>query len=96
LLGACLYVALAQAAAGAAPHSPLARQSRWLGVAAAVSDYMENLTSTALLVAYPEQLPLLARLSGPLTLIKFVVYGAAVATALVLFAASLVRRIAGR
>lgn len=96
LLGACLYVALAQAAAGAALRSRLAMQSRWLGVAAAVSDYMENLASTALLIAYPEQLPLLARLSGPLTLIKFVVYGAAVALALVLLAVSLVRRTCGR
>ncbi len=96
LLGACLYVALAQAAAAAAPGSLLARRSRWLGVVAAVSDYVENLASTALLIAYPQHLPLLARLSGPLTLIKFVAYGAAVALALVLFAAALVRRAAGR
>jgi hypothetical protein len=96
LFGACLYVALAQAAPAAAPHSRLAGQSRWLGVAAAASDYMENLTSTALLIAYPEQPPLLARVSGPLTLIKFVLYGSAVALALVLFAASLLRRSAGR
>ncbi len=96
LLGACLYVALAQAAASAAPHSRLAAQARWLGVAAAVSDYIENLTSTALLISYPQHLPLVARLSGPLTLVKFIVYWGAVALALVLAAAALTRRAAGR
>ncbi len=96
LLGACLYVVLAQASAAAAPQSRLAAQAPWLGVAAATADYAENLTSTALLIAYPERLPLLADLSGPLTLVKFVVYGWATAVALLLFAASLVRRIGGR
>ncbi len=95
LLGACLYVALAQAAQAALPHSRLARRSRWLGIVAAACDYLENLTTTALLIAYPDQLSLLAGLSGPLTLAKFVVYYGSVALAVILFAASLVRCAAG-
>ena len=92
LFGWSLYVAIGNGATWAFGESRAAGRFRWLAVAAAVSDYLENLSNTVLLVSYPERLSTLASLSGLLTLIKFSLYGASVLVAVSMFSVAFVRR----
>ncbi len=55
---------------------------RWLALAAAGVDYLENGALSALLLAFPGQPPLLARLASALTIAKFALYALAAACAL--------------
>lgn len=56
---------------------------RWLALAAAAADYLENVALSALILSFPEQRPLLVAVAGVLTAAKFSLYllGAACAAA---------------
>jgi len=47
---------------------------RWLALAAAVADYLENIALSALILTFPEQHPLLGAVCGVLTAAKFSLY----------------------
>ena len=70
-----------------APSGPSERrhaagQLRWLAAAAACADYMENVSNSVLLAFYPGRFPLLASVSGLLTLMKFSLSGVCILIAL--------------
>jgi hypothetical protein len=54
---------------------------RWLALAAAAFDYLENVALSALILSFPRPHPLLAILAGLLTAAKFSLYALAVACA---------------
>jgi hypothetical protein len=92
LLGWCLYVAIGEGAAQAFGESMIAARLRWLAVAAAVVDYGENISNSVLLAFYPDRFPVLSSMSGPLTLIKFSLFGLCVLVAMSMFAIAFMRR----
>lgn len=74
LFGIALWTALGAGALG---------RWRWLALAAAAADYLENVALSALILSFPEQHPLLATLAGLLTAAKFSLYALAAASAAV-------------
>ncbi len=54
---------------------------RWLALAAAATDYLENVAISALIIGFPGRHPLLAALAAFLTAAKFSLYALAAATA---------------
>ena len=70
----------------------IATRLRWLAVAAAVVDYGENISNSVLLAFYPDRFPVLSSMSGPLTLIKFLLFGLCVLVAMSMFAIAFMRR----
>ena len=74
LYGASLYVAISL---GAWPGL------RWIAIIAAISDYIENALTTGLLVAYPAKFSFLATLCAVATLVKWALYGGALAIAVI-------------
>ena len=92
LFGWSLYVAIGNGAKWAFGESRAAGRFRWLAVAAAGSDYLENISNTLLLASYPDRFPTLASLSGLLTMIKFLLYGACILVAISMFSIAFVRR----
>jgi hypothetical protein len=91
LFGSCLYVAIRDGAEWAFGASNTAGRLRWLAVAAAGVDYMENISNSVLLVFYPDRFPFLASVSGLLTLMKFSLSGVCILIALSMFLVAFVR-----
>jgi hypothetical protein len=81
--GAALYFWISLWIAQAWPGAPLATQLRWIAVAAAASDYVENVVTTVLLLGHAKEARFLAAACGLATLIKWSLYGAALAVALI-------------
>lgn len=54
---------------------------RWLALAAAGVDYLENVALSTLILAFPEEHPMLATLAGLVTAAKFSLYALAAACA---------------
>jgi hypothetical protein len=88
LFGSCLYVAIRDSATRAFGASSTAGRLRWLAVAAASVDYLENISNSVLLVFYPDRFPFLASMSGLLTLMKFSLSGVCSLIALSMFSIS--------
>ena len=54
------------------------RRWSWVGLAAGLVDYLENLALTGLLLAFPAPLPVLVRIASGLTVTKLALYAAGV------------------
>jgi len=92
LFGSCLYVAIRDSADRAFGVPNAVGRLRWLAVAAAGADYMENISNSVLSALYPNRFPFLASVSGLLTLTKFSLYGMCILIAISLFSIAFVRR----
>jgi hypothetical protein len=83
LYGGFFYLAISLTAANACPATARPARLRWIAIAAAVSDYIENGLTTALLLADPPKYRLWAALCAVATPLKWGLYGAAGAVVLV-------------
>jgi len=93
LFGWTLYAAIGNGAERAFGGARTAGGFRWMAVAAAGSDYLENTSITVLLAAYPDRLPTLASVSVRLTEIKFALYGGCIFVAIAMFLIAFMRRV---
>jgi len=91
LFGWSLYAAIDAGAKRAFEGSRSASLWRWFAVAAVTCDYLENICNTILLANYPARFPTLASLSGPLTMTKFILYGASVLLTIWMFSVALLK-----
>lgn len=89
LFGSFLYAAMRN---GSELAFGVAGRLCWLAVAAVIVDYMENISNSVLLAAYPRKFPILAAASGPLTLTKFLLSGACCLIAIAMFSIGLAKR----